>query len=136
MYGQNVENQIVGGSSRRRSAEGSQATGWDDLPSHLRPHKDEKGRPLVLLRNLIPHLIRKAFREFRITHYNNNQPNFYTEKVGSVFVVNVRLIKIEIDRLSIIQTLNEHILRMFKDAVLSGIAKSALKRSLKHVEKN
>ena len=46
MYGQNVENQIVGGSSRRRSAEGSQATGWDDLPSHLRPHKDEKGRPL------------------------------------------------------------------------------------------
>jgi hypothetical protein len=94
------------------------------------------GSPLVLLRNLIPPLIRKAFREFRITHYNNNQPNFYTEKVGSVFVVNVRLIKIEIDRLSIIQTLNEHILRMFKDAVLSGIAKSALKRSLKHVEKN
>ena len=33
-------------------------------------------------------------------------------------------------------TEREHILRMFKDAVLSGIAKSALKRSLKHVEKN
>src|SRR5690606_8045983 len=92
--------------------------------------------PLVLLRNLIPSLLHKAFSGFRITHYNNNQPNFYTEKVGSVFVVNARLIKIEIDRLSIIQTLKEHILRMFKDAVLSGIAKSALKRSLKHVEKN
>ena len=46
LYCQNDVNQIVGGSSRRRSAEGSQATGWDDLPSHLRPHKDEKGRPL------------------------------------------------------------------------------------------
>ena len=43
-------------------------------------------------------------------------------------MVNVRLIKIEIDRLSIIQTLNGHILRMFKDAALSGIAKSALKK--------
>ena len=108
----------------------------DERGASTRPDARAWSAPLVLLRNLIPPLIRKAFREFRITHYNNNQPNFYTEKVGSVFVVNVRLIKIEIDRLSIIQTLNEHILRMFKDAVLSGIVKSALKRSLKHVEKN
>ena len=136
MYGQNVENQIVGGSSRRRSAEGSQATGWDDLPSHLRPHKDEKGRPLGIITKSHPPLDTQGFQRIQITHYNNNQPNFYTEKVGSVFVVNVRLIKIEIDRLSIIQTLNEHILRMFKDAVLFGTVKSALKRSLKHVEKN
>ena len=46
MYDNNGASQIGGGSSHRRSAEGSQATGWDDLPSHLRPHKDEKGRPL------------------------------------------------------------------------------------------
>ena len=33
MYGQNVENQIVGGSSRRRSAEGSQAARMDEPPA-------------------------------------------------------------------------------------------------------
>ena len=46
MYDNNGASQIGGGSSHRRSAEGSQATGWDDLPSHLRPHKDMQGRPL------------------------------------------------------------------------------------------
>ena len=46
MYRQNDVNQIVEGSSHRRSAEGPQATGWDDLPPSLRPHKDEFGRPL------------------------------------------------------------------------------------------
>ena len=122
MYGNNDINQIGGEGVAR--------------PCALPRASTRAPAPLGIIINLIPPLIRKAFREFRITPYNNNQPNFYTEKVGSVFVVNVRLIKIEIDRLSIIQTLNEHILRMFKDAVLSGIAKSALKRLLKHVEKN
>ena len=81
-------------------------------------------------------LIHKAFREFRITHYNNNQPNFYTEKVGSAFVVNVRLIKIEIDRLSIIQTLNEHIFENVQRCGSIWDCKVCAKRSLKHVEKN
>ena len=99
----------------------------DDLPASLRPHKDEKGRPLGIITKSHPTLDTQGFQRIQITHYNNNQPNFYMEKVGCVFVVNVRLIKIEIDRLSIIQTLNGHILRMFKDAALSGIAKSALK---------
>ncbi len=34
----------------------------------------------------------KAFRESKIMRCNNKQPNFYTEKVASVFVVNVKLI--------------------------------------------
>jgi hypothetical protein len=65
LYGQNVENQIVGGSSHRRSAEGSQATGWDDLPSHLRPHKDEKGRPLVKYTDNSSILVQQGFQRLR-----------------------------------------------------------------------
>ena len=65
MYGQNVENQIVGGSSRRRSAEGSQATGWDDLPASLRPHKDEKGRPLGIITKSHPTLDTQGFQRIQ-----------------------------------------------------------------------
>ena len=73
MYGQNVENQIVGGSSRRRSAEGSQATGWDDLPSHLRPHKDEKGRPLGIYTDNSANRTTQGFQpireKFKLLHF-------------------------------------------------------------------
>ena len=127
MYGQNVENQIVGGSSRRRSAEGSQATGWDDLPSHLRPHKDEKGRPLGIITKSHPTLDTQGFQRIQDYALQQQSAKLLHGKSRVCFVVNVRLIKIEIDRLSIIQTLNEHILRMFKDAVLFGTVKSALK---------
>ena len=63
MYGQNVENQIVG-VIRRRSAEGSQATGWDDLPSHLRPHKDEKVVPLGIYTDNSAIRTNKAFSPY------------------------------------------------------------------------
>ena len=65
LYCQNDVNQIVGGSSHRRSAEGSQATGWDDLPSHLRPHKDEKGRPLVKYTDNSSILVQQGFQRLR-----------------------------------------------------------------------
>ena len=81
-------------------------------------------------------MIHKAFSEFRITHYNNKQLNFYMEKVGSVFVVNVRLIKIKKEVLFIILRLNEHILTTLCVAVLSGTVNLAPKKLQKFVGKN
>ena len=48
---------------------------------------------LCIITKSHPTLDTQGFREFRITHYNNNQPNFYTEKVGSVFVVKCKIDK-------------------------------------------
>ncbi|WP_373869243.1 hypothetical protein, partial [Acinetobacter soli] len=61
----------MGGSSRRRSAEGSQATGLDDLPASLRPHKDEKGRPLGIITKSHPTLDTQGFQ--RIQDYSLQQ---------------------------------------------------------------
>ncbi|WP_151965921.1 hypothetical protein, partial [Acinetobacter soli] len=61
----------MGGSSRRRSAEGSQATGWDDLPASLRPHTDEKGRPLGIITKSHPTLDTQGFQ--RIQDYSLQQ---------------------------------------------------------------
>ena len=46
MYRQNDVNQIVEGHHTAVRLRAPQATGWDDLPPSLRPHKDEFGRPL------------------------------------------------------------------------------------------
>ena len=45
MYGQNVENQIVGGHPAAGRLRARKRRGGMIFP-HLRPHKDEKGRPL------------------------------------------------------------------------------------------
>ena len=94
------------------------------------------GDPLGIITKSHPTLDTQGFQRIQDYALQQQSAKLLHGKSRVCFVVNVRLIKIEIDRLSIIQTLKEHILRMFKDAVLSGIAKSALKRSLKHVEKN
>ena len=51
LYGQNVENQIVGR--------------WDDLPPSLRPHKDEFGRPLGKYTDNSANLIQQGFQRIK-----------------------------------------------------------------------
>ena len=112
----------------RRSFDNERGGGADaQFPDYLKPHKGLDGRPLGIITKSHPILATQGFQRIQDYALQQQSAKLLHGKSRVCFVVNVKLIKIEIDRLSIIQTLNEHILRMFKDAVLSGIAKSALK---------
>ena len=113
---------------------------------HDKARKDERGastRPdarvwsaLGIITKSHPILATQGFQRIQDYALQQQAAKLLHGKSRVCFCGKRKIDKLKIGRLSIIQTLNEHILRMFKDAVLSGIAKSALKRSLKHVEKN
>ena len=141
MYGNNnVSQSLARGGSARDVGGGSDDARARALhaPTDLPTYKmvsdgrkawpvDENGEPLGIITKSHPTLDTQGFQRIQDYALQQQSAKLLHGKSRVCFVVNVRLIKIEIDRLSIIQTLNGHILRMFKDAALSGIAKSALK---------
>ena len=113
LYGNNDINQIGG--------EGVRAT-----IAYLPRASTRAPAPLIIRANLIPPLIRRLSAEFRIALQQQSAQTLQ-EKVGSVFMVNVRLIKNRNRSVVYNPNTERAYFENVQDAVLSGITKSALK---------